>query len=106
MSTGNTLGLSGNGIITGVPGAVGRIGTFKTLNPAFEFGSISAGTTNQIRLNTSCVILRLPPGSSVLYAELIRSGYSKDGYQDVRNVINKPITFSLPVLMILLLVHQ
>ena len=68
--TGNTLGLS-KATNSNAPGTNGSIGAFITTNTALKVGTVPAGTTLNWTLNSSSALLRLPAGSSVIYAELI-----------------------------------
>ena len=47
-------------------------------------------------LNGSAVNLNLPPGSAVLYAELIWSGSYSYGGEDVSAFLNNSVTFTTP----------
>ena len=77
--TGNTLELSK---LSGQnqPGNLGSGGAFITINGSSQVGSYPdsanpvAGTTLNWAQNSSSAVLDLPPGSTVLYAELIWSG--------------------------------
>lgn len=71
--TGNTLGLSRSNQ-TGVPGTRDFIGAFVTVDTSMQFGSYPPGTTSDFNLDSASAILRLPPDSNVLYAELVWAG--------------------------------
>jgi uncharacterized repeat protein (TIGR01451 family) len=99
--TGNTLGLSKQ---TGVnaPGTVDGIGTFISANPALRETTFPlelngrGGTTGTWTLNGSAANLNLPPGSSVLYAELIWSGSYSYGGEDVSAFLNNSVSLTTP----------
>ena len=93
--TGNTLGL-GRSDTVGVPGTIGSIGAFVTTDTALQFGSYPPGTTNDFNLNSSSAILRMPPGSTVLYAELVWSGTYTNTSGNVSAFIDKSISFTTP----------
>ncbi|GGF95256.1 DUF7507 domain-containing protein [Paenibacillus aceti] len=93
---GNTLGLSRSDTV-GVPGTVDSIGAFTTVNTSLQFGSYPPGTTDDFNLNSSSAELRMPPGSNVLYAELVWSGvYTDPSGGNVSAFINDPINFTTP----------
>ncbi|MDQ0114212.1 DUF11 domain-containing protein [Paenibacillus harenae] len=99
--TGNTLGLTGNSnTINGVAGTFDSITAFTTIDTSLQFGSFPAGTTDQFSLNSSSAILRLPPGASVLYAELLWSSYflfsATTGVINVTASINDAVSFTTP----------
>jgi len=73
--TGNTLGLD-KAATTNCPGTEGSIGAFITQNPTLRVCTFPTdnGTTETWALNESYAYLDLPPGSSVLHAELIWAG--------------------------------
>src|SRR6266511_4333076 len=72
--TGNTLGLSKQPT-TNAPGTSDAIGAFITTNTALRDGTLYPfGTTADWHQNSSAAVLNLPPGSTVLHAELIWSG--------------------------------
>ena len=83
--TGNTLALNGNATAqSGVPGTASSGGAFiaEGISPLSYFGGFNAtfygagavGTTNDWTKNASRAVLTIPPGATVLYAELIWSG--------------------------------
>lgn len=83
--TGNTLALGGNSTSqSGVPGTSATGGAFiaEDISPTSYFGGFNAafygagavGTTNDWTKNASRAFLTIPPGATVLYAELIWSG--------------------------------
>jgi hypothetical protein len=87
--TGNTLGLSN--------GTNGSIGAFISTNTALSAGgSYPAGTTLAWALNSSSAQLRLPAGSSVIYAELIWGGSYNYGGQNVSAYLNNAVTLTGP----------
>jgi len=93
--TGNTLGLSKQNNAN-APGTAGSIGTFITTNTASRDGTYPFGTTSSFTNNFSAAVLRLPAGSSVLYAELIWGGSYNYGGQNVRANLDNPVFFSTP----------
>ena len=93
--TGNTLGLS-KATNANQPGTNGAIGAFITTNTSLKVGTFPSGTTLNWTNNSSSAILRLPVGSSVIYAELIWGGSYRYGGQDVSASLNTAVTFSGP----------
>lgn len=94
--TGNTMGLS-KASNSNAPGTSGAIGTFSAaLNPTSRDGTYPTGTTNNWTLNASSAQLRLPAGSSVIYAELIWGGSYNYGGQNVSGSLNTPVTLIGP----------
>ncbi len=93
--TGNTLGLSRSDT-AGVPGTQDSIGAFTTVNTASVYNSYPAGTTSLYTANSSAAILNLPPGSTVLYAELIWGGSYINGTVNLSAQINNPVSLTLP----------
>ncbi|EFM10506.1 conserved repeat domain protein [Paenibacillus curdlanolyticus YK9] len=94
--TGNTLGLSRSNSVA-VPGTVDSIGAFVTTNTGLTFGTYPAGTTGNYALNNSSAVLQLPPGSTVLYAELIWGGTYINNGVNLSAFINDPVGFQTPV---------
>jgi hypothetical protein len=95
---GNTLGLNkDDDDDDDEPGTTGSIGTFTTVdqnlrdNPSWPFG-----TTEDWRQNSSAAVLKLPPGSRVLYAELIWGGSYDRGNEDVRAFLDNAVTLITP----------
>jgi uncharacterized repeat protein (TIGR01451 family) len=87
--TGNTLGLS--------YGANGSIGAFISTNTALKAGgTYPAGTTLSWAQNSSSAQLRLPAGSTVIYAELIWGGSYNYGGQNVSAYLNNAVTLTGP----------
>lgn len=93
--TGNTLGLSRSDTV-GVPGTVDSIGAFVTTNTSLTFGEYPPGTTMNFTQNSSSAVLQLPPGSTVLYAELIWGGTYINGGVDLSAFINNSVSFATP----------
>ncbi len=93
--TGNTLGLS-KATNSNQPGTNGAIGAFITTDTSLKVGNFPAGTTLDWTKNSSSAILRLPAGSSVIYAELVWGGSYRYGGQDVSGSLNSAVTFSGP----------
>ncbi|MFX3646823.1 MAG: beta strand repeat-containing protein [Paenibacillus sp.] len=94
--TGNTLGLSRSNTV-GVPGTVDSIGAYIITDTSVQFGTYPAGTTNVFQNNSSAAILNLPPGSTVLYAELIWGGTYIDNQENNSAFINKDVILTTPV---------
>ncbi len=94
--TGNTLGLDGSPTL-GTPGIRGSIGAFTTTDTTLNYLNFPAGTTNNWTLNSSSAVLTLPPGSTVLYAELIWGGSYSYGGDSVANNLNTPVTLNTPL---------
>ncbi|MGE5550133.1 MAG: hypothetical protein ACM3ZC_06330 [Bacteroidota bacterium] len=96
--TGNAIGLDkasgGNS-----PGTAGSIGTFITTNTGVrETSSWPWGTTASWTANSSSAVLRLPAGSTVLYAELIWSGsYNYGGELTNPADLDSPVDLSTPL---------
>ena len=93
--TGNTLGLS-KATGSNQPGTNGSIGAFITTDTALKVGTFPSGTTLDWTKNSSAAVLRLPAGSSVIYAELIWGGSYNYGGQNVSASLNSAVTFSGP----------
>ncbi|MCR8842108.1 hypothetical protein NQ117_00270 [Paenibacillus sp. SC116] len=93
--TGNTLGLSG---LNGTAGTQDFIGALVTTNTAVQLGNFPPGTTNDFNLDNSSAILRLPPGSSILYAELVWAGtYAVlNGTTNFEAFIDKSVSITTP----------
>ena len=77
--TGNTLELNGNNVAaSGTPGTTATGGAFIAADlPGTRYGTFPFGTTGpttQYINNSSRAVLTIPPGATVLYAELIWSG--------------------------------
>jgi len=93
--TGNTLGLS-KATGSNQPGTNGSIGAFVTTDTSLKVGTFPSGTTLDWTKNSSSAVLRLPAGSSVIYAELIWGGSYNYGGQNVSASLNNAVTFSGP----------
>jgi uncharacterized repeat protein (TIGR01451 family) len=94
--TGNTLGLDGSNQV-GVPGTQGSIGAFTTTDQTLKLGTFPSGTTNDWTKNSSNAVLTIPPGSTILYAELIWGGSYSYGGSSVVNNLNTAVTFETPL---------
>lgn len=92
---GNTLGLDGSAV-AGTPGIQGSIGAFTSTDTSLTHGTYPAGTTNDWTKNGSTAMLAVPPGSTILYAELIWGGSYSYGGQDVSASIDTAVTFKTP----------
>lgn len=99
--TGNALGLNKQGntnapaLLTG--GASNGIGAFITTNGTSVDGTFPPGSTSTWQNNASQAVLVLPPGSTVVYAELIWSGSYSYGGEDVSPFLNTNVTFTTPL---------
>ncbi|WP_411553461.1 hypothetical protein [Paenibacillus lautus] len=95
--TGNTLGLSRSNE-TGVPGTRDFIGAFTTIDTSMQFGSYPPGTTADFNVNSAAAILRIPSGSTVLYAELVWAGTYRvsGGTNDYVGFIDKTVSMTTP----------
>lgn len=95
--TGNTLGLSKEAN-TNNAGTRHSIGAFISLNTALQVPTypFPPGTTLNWQENSSQAILNIPPGSTVIYAELIWAGQYKTGSVDLSAFINNTIDFTTP----------
>jgi len=93
---GNTLGLS-KLLNANAPGTEHSIGAFVTVDTTLQDGTYPLGTTNDWRLDSASAILALPPGSTVIYAELVWAGSYSYGGEDVIAFENDPVTFTTPV---------
>lgn len=92
---GNTLGLS-KASGSNQPGSNGSIGAFITTNTALKVGNFPAGTTLDWTKNASSAQLRLPGGSTVIYAELVWGGSYNYGGSNVSAYLNNSVTLSGP----------
>ncbi len=94
--TGNTLGLSKQPT-TNAPGTSDAIGAFITTNTALRDGTLYPfGTTADWHQNSSAAVLNLPPGSTVLHAELIWSGSYSYGGENILSAIDTPVSLTTP----------
>lgn len=93
--TGNTIGLNKAANIN-APGATDSIGAFITTNATSVDGTYPAGTTSTWQTNASRAVLSIPPGSNVLYAELIWSGSYSYGGENVSAFLGNAVTFTTP----------
>jgi large repetitive protein len=93
--TGNTLGLS-KANNSNQPGTNGSIGAFTTTDTSLKVGTFPSGTTLDWTKNSSSAVLRLPAGSSVIYAELVWGGSYRYGGQNVSGSLDSAVTFSGP----------
>ncbi|WP_024615449.1 SPOCS domain-containing protein [Clostridium sp. Ade.TY] len=105
---GNTIGLS-QLANANLPGVVGSIGAFTSLNTNLQVGTFPPGTTLNIQENGSAANLVLPPGSTVLRAELLWGGNYAYTYQDtsttpitdisdsIIGLLNNSILFTTPL---------
>ncbi len=85
--TGNTLGLTNNGV---------QIQTFTTLDGASQVAGFPPGTTTIWQDNGSSAELNIPAGATVLYAQLQWGGEYKNNVEDLSGVLNTPVTFTTP----------
>ena len=95
--TGNTIGLN-KAANANTPGTSGAIGTFiASNNPTSVDGTYPLGTTATWQGNASQATLVVPPGSTVLYAELIWSGSYSYGGENVSAFLNNSVSFNTPI---------
>jgi uncharacterized repeat protein (TIGR01451 family) len=95
--TGNTLGLDGNGAGSTTPGTSGSIGAFTSTTVTTSSGTFPPGTTAAWASNGSAANLRIPAGSTVLYAELIWGGsWNNTSATSVLPSVDTNITFVTP----------
>ncbi|MGL5416309.1 MAG: DUF7507 domain-containing protein [Clostridium sp.] len=107
--TGNTLGLAGylasitpfpTGTVPPLlpgPGAVDSIGTFITTQNLTAAGGWPLGTTDNYLQNSSSAQVIIPPGSTILYAELIWSGIIVNQDFNLLANLNSSVNFMTPV---------
>ena len=107
--TGNTLGLAGylasiTPFPTGTlpplvpgPGAVDSIGTFITTQNLTAVGGWPLGTTDNYLQNSSSAQVTIPPGSTILHAELIWSGIIVNQNFNLLANLNNSVNFTTPV---------
>ncbi|BFH10983.1 DUF11 domain-containing protein [Paenibacillus melissococcoides] len=102
--TGNSLGIS-RASAACTPGTIGAIGSFIINDPNSVCGTVPSspltggGTTNMYMLNFSTNSLVLPPGSMVVYAELVWGGsylINRPDGEDLSARLNDPVKFSTP----------
>jgi uncharacterized repeat protein (TIGR01451 family) len=93
--TGNTLGLN-KAASANSPGTSGSIGAFTTTDITSKDGTYPAGTTPLWAKNSSSAVLSIPPGSTVLYAELIWGGSYNYGGENVTASLGTAVTFNTP----------
>lgn len=105
--TGNSLGISRTSRFSAActPGTADAIGSFMINNPNSVCGTVPSspatggGTTNMYVMNFSANSLVLPPGSTVVYAELVWGGtylINTPGGEDLSARLNDPVRFSTP----------
>jgi uncharacterized repeat protein (TIGR01451 family) len=98
---GNTLGLDGSNTVNS-PGLNGSIGAFTTTNTSLRATAVAPntsfpfGTTTDWTLNGSAANFTLPPGSTILYAELIWGGSYSFGGQNVSASLGNSVSFKTP----------
>src|SRR6185295_6885686 len=92
---GNTLGLS-KLLNANAPGIEHSIGAFITIDTTLQDGTYPLGTTSDWHLDSATAILTLPPGSTVLYAELVWAGSYSYGGEDVSAFRDSAVTFTTP----------
>jgi len=95
LFTGNTLVLS-KAPGQNQPGTADSGGAFITTDQTQKVGNYPPGTTLSWQNDSSAAFLELPPGSTVLYAELVWSGSFGFQGQITGNEPNTPIKFTLP----------
>lgn len=101
--TGNAIGLDYLAPNNNTPpgaAAAGRqsVGAFIASGQAGAFGTHPAPTAGTIALNRSAAVLRIPPGATVLYAELIWGGTYQNGSQTTLTapILDAPVDFITP----------
>ncbi|WP_213471132.1 DUF11 domain-containing protein [Paenibacillus dendritiformis] len=105
--TGNSLGISRASRFSPActPGTADAIGSFIINNPDSVCGSVPSspatggGTTNMYAMNFSTNELVLPPGSTVVYAELVWGGtylINAPGGEDLSARLDDPVRFNTP----------
>ncbi|MCY9531868.1 DUF11 domain-containing protein [Paenibacillus alvei] len=105
--TGNSLGISRASRFSPActPGTADAIGSFIINDPNSVCGTVPSspatggGTTNMYMINFSTNSLVLPPGSTVVYAELVWGGtylINTPGGEDLSARLNDPVRFSTP----------
>lgn len=95
LFTGNAMGLS-KAAGKNEPGSLDSIGAFITTDLTQKVGNYPSGTTLSWQNNSSNAWLALPPGSTVLYAELIWSGSYGFQNQITGNEPNTPVSITIP----------
>ena len=93
--TGNTLGLSKAANATS-PGVLGSIGAFISLDTSLQVSTFPAGTTLDYTKNGSAAVLKLPAGSTVLYAELVWGGLFRSSANNISALLDNPVEFITP----------
>lgn len=93
---GNTLGLS-KAPNANSPGVQGSIGAFVSTDTSLQVNGFPAGTTLDYTKNSSSAQLSLPPGSTVLYAELVWGGLFRSSANNISAVLNNAVSFVTPL---------
>lgn len=93
---GNTLGLS-KAADANAPGLLGSIGAFISTDLSLQVNGFPAGTTLDYTKNGSAAQLNLPPGSSVLYAELVWGGLFRSSANNIAALLDNAIEFKTPL---------
>ena len=100
--TGNTIGLdyrrnNANTPPTTTQDGAQSMGAFIAEGQTGRYGTHPIPTSNSIALNRSSAVLRIPPGATVLYAELIWGGTYQNGTQTAltTTVLNSPVGLQL-----------
>lgn len=101
--TGNTLGLSKESN-KNREGTRDAIGSYTTTDTNLRVSNFPPGTTLDYTKNSAAAVLQIPPGSTILYAELIwvgSYGYYKSGKGEDPNIVlipaNGPIKMTTPL---------
>ena len=93
---GNTLGLS-KAPNANSPGVLGSIGAFTSVDTSLQVNGFPAGTTLDYTKNSSAAQLSLPPGSTVLYAELVWGGLFRSTANNISAVLDNAVQFTTPL---------
>ncbi len=93
---GNTLGLS-KAPNANSPGVLGSIGAFTSTDASLQMNGFPPGTTLDYTKNSSAAQLSLPPGSAVLYAELVWGGLFRSSANDISALLDNSVSFTTPL---------
>ena len=93
---GNTLGLS-KAANANAPGLLGSIGAFTSTDTSLQVNGFPMGTTLDYTKNSSAAQLSLPPGSTVLYAELVWGGLFRSSANNISALLDNAVSFTTPL---------
>ena len=96
MFIGNTLGLS-KAANANAPGLLGSIGAFTSTDTSLQVNGFPMGTTLDYTKNSSAAQLSLPPGSTVLYAELVWGGLFRSSANNISALLDNAVSFTTPL---------